>query len=312
MIAQAVKVQCSGGLGIVQFATGDRDVFQYTSSSKVIKEKQLEVREINEAGSVNHLLVINSSEQHVFLMDGDILTGAKQNRVVNTSILLAPASKTVIPVSCVEQGRWSRTSDTFSTAGFTAPTSLRASKSEQVRASLRRNEGHKADQGAIWDTVQEYQKAFHVDSRTSSLADVFSEQEGQISAAAVAFTPVPGANGLAVFLGRQLISLDLFHRCAVYEEYFPGLVRGAVLESKRPPARKTTVSEAEAKFRTLDFLDSAEEAESEEFPGVAVGVERRFEIGDLHACDLRVGGTTIHLGVLRTNLKKTRAGRARP
>lgn len=309
MIAQAVLVQFNGGLGIVQFATGDRDVFQYMSSSKVIKEKRLEVREVSEAGDVNQLLVINSSEHHVFLMGGDILTGAKQNRVVNTSVLLAPMSKTVIPVSCVEQGRWSRTSETFNSAGFTAPTSLRASASEQVRASLSRNEGHQADQGAIWDSVREYQTAFHVSSRTGSLTDVFADQEEQMRAAAASFTRATGANGLAVFFGRQLVSLDLFHRSGVYEEYFPGLVRGALLESRRSPARKTPAGEAEVKFRTLDFLDASEEASAQEFPGVAVGVERRFELSGLLACDLRVEGRTVHLSALRTGTRKTRASR---
>ena len=53
------------------------------------------------------LKVINKSEVMVLILDGEELVGAKQNRIVNTTILI-PAKETVlIPVSCVEQGRWS-------------------------------------------------------------------------------------------------------------------------------------------------------------------------------------------------------------
>ena len=47
------------------------------------------------------------------LFDGEELKGAKQNRILNTTILIAAGSSLDVPVSCTEQGRWSYASREF-------------------------------------------------------------------------------------------------------------------------------------------------------------------------------------------------------
>lgn len=64
------------------------------------------ITELDETGSVPFLTVTNASRHPVLLVDGEELIGAKQNRVLNTSVLVARGSAVRIPVSCVEQGRW--------------------------------------------------------------------------------------------------------------------------------------------------------------------------------------------------------------
>jgi hypothetical protein len=38
--------------------------------------------------------------------DGEQLVGAKQNRILNMTVLVAAETEVTIPVSCVERGRW--------------------------------------------------------------------------------------------------------------------------------------------------------------------------------------------------------------
>ena len=73
-----------------------------------LDRKLVEVTEVDAAGSVPELLVINRSKRAVLIIDGEEVVGAKQNRVVNTSLLLPAESTTKIPMSCTEAGRWGR------------------------------------------------------------------------------------------------------------------------------------------------------------------------------------------------------------
>ena len=64
------------------------------------------VTEVSEAGSVPFLKVANGADRPLLLLDGEELIGAKQNPVLNTTVLVAAHTEVTIPVSCVEQGRW--------------------------------------------------------------------------------------------------------------------------------------------------------------------------------------------------------------
>jgi hypothetical protein len=55
------------------------------------------------------------------LLDGEELTGAKQNRIVNASFLIAGQTEVVISVSCVEQGQWNYRSKSFASGERLVP-----------------------------------------------------------------------------------------------------------------------------------------------------------------------------------------------
>jgi hypothetical protein len=63
------------------------------------------VTEVSEQGRVPELKVVNRGPKPTLIIDGEELLGAKQNRIVNLTILVAAKSELTIPVSCVEAGR---------------------------------------------------------------------------------------------------------------------------------------------------------------------------------------------------------------
>jgi hypothetical protein len=92
------------------------------------------VTEVDAAGSVPELLAQNPLDSNVLLYDGEELVGAKQNRILNVTVLVPAQSETRLPVSCVEEGRWSARSAAFAAAKHTAYPALRRRKAELLSA----------------------------------------------------------------------------------------------------------------------------------------------------------------------------------
>src|SRR5262245_3485140 len=111
--------------------------------------------------AVPRLGVRNLGPQPVLFLMGDQLCGGRQNRVVNSSTLVAPQSTVGIPVSAVEHRRWQADApDRFGSSDSVASFSVRS-----VLAGSR-GDGHEADQSTVWLSVEETLTSLRVHSRT--------------------------------------------------------------------------------------------------------------------------------------------------
>jgi len=109
----------------------------YLTLDEALALGKVEVTEVSEAGHVPELKFRNEAEKSVLLLDGEELVGAKQNRVINLTIL-APARSTItIPVACVEAGRWRHNSPRFMTSRHAVFSDMRAAKAASISESLR-------------------------------------------------------------------------------------------------------------------------------------------------------------------------------
>ena len=181
------------------------------------------VTEISFAGSVPELQVCNDLPMMVYLMDGQELVGAKQNRILNTDVLVPARTQIRIPVSCVEQGRWQHVSETFR-SGKSASHRIRAAKSSRVHESLRREARHDADQGAVWDEVEASMQASNTASPSMALADAYTLRETELETFRSSLQMPSEAVGLAVFHDGRFQGLDLFDRHATLQYFWSSLV----------------------------------------------------------------------------------------
>src|SRR5512137_2377418 len=69
----------------------------YLTRDEALAQGAVQVTEVSKGGHVPELLLINRGDRPVLLIDGEELVGAKQNRVLNMTILAPAQSELVIP-----------------------------------------------------------------------------------------------------------------------------------------------------------------------------------------------------------------------
>ena len=295
-----LSLQQCDALSAVQLKAEPVNTFDFISSASAISQKHIEITEISAGGSVNEICVINHSIFFVFLMDGDILSGAKQNRIINTSILLGPQSKTIIPVSCVESGRWNASSDKFGSTDYIAPIELRKSKAEQVSHSLKMKKVYHSDQSSIWNTVSKVSEKMNVASDTSNLSDVYETRSNSYEKFLNTFIADKEANGVAFFINNKLVNIEIFNRNNIFAEYFPKMLKGISMDAF---GLKTEgkIGTAEAEYKVLELLDQMEITHMDLHKGVGLGNEKRFVTNDVTGFQLDYNNNLIHFTAMRNN-----------
>ena len=192
----------------------------------------LRVEELNEDGSVPELRVVNEGTLPVLILEGDELVGAKQNRVVNSSVLVAADSTLVLPVSCVERGRWSYRSRAFSSGPPVRTSRSVASRSKSVHDSLKRGRGHRGDQGAVWrevDRKARLHEAALAHPRTAGLA--LTPLGGTRRLRKARTRPTRRNQWRGVAIGERLMVLELLAGPRSFASAFRKLLSGYAFES---------------------------------------------------------------------------------
>ena len=119
-------------------------------------------------------------------------------------------SKTVIPVSCIEQGRWHWRLRRFETANRTLYASARAEQMAQVSHSMRFEESCRSDQSAIWDSID--RKAANIETRspTGFASDIYETRRAKLDEMVTQVTPQADQVGAAYWVRGRLIGAEIF------------------------------------------------------------------------------------------------------
>lgn len=266
----------------------------YRLSDEAVADSTVAVQEVSEQGSVPELFVENTGDIRVLFVESEEVRGAKQNRILNTSVLVPAHAKIKIPVSCVEQRRWRYASDKFECSKTMSGSLLRHSLKGSVTRSVKGGRGHRSDQGLVWKEVADQQEKLAVSSPTAAMADTYSKYDADIAQAREALKYVEGACGLAVAIGKKVVSVDLFDKPATCRKVWERLMAGAALDA-------VAVEETEAKADEASverLIEESVAASWQEAPVVGEGQEYRTEFNGNEGSALLADDVVVHASVL--------------
>lgn len=260
------------GLTLVPVFADFTDAPPLITLAEAIERDALVVTEVDAGGSVPDLLAVNVGDVGILILDGEEFAGAKQNRVLNTTVYLSPGRKITIPVSCTEHGRWHYVSDRFSDSGYVAARSVRQASHLSVTNNVRGARGYRSDQGEVWERVSMLHRANSVDSETGAMRDVYEKRKEGMGRREKAFTAQPGQAGVFALWGGRVVGFDVLATPTIYAQLHERLVRSYAID-----ALAESASTGENDLRTAkEFLVSLAEAQVTLHESPGDGVSNRF------------------------------------
>ena len=175
------------------------------------------VGERPDGANVNSLAVLNTAGVPLLLLEGQLLEGGLQHRMVARSVLLAPGEQLPLDVMCVEHGRWHG-------AGGHQARGRRVSNS--VRSGLRSDDA----QGEVWRRVRRYE-AERGSTATESYVDHADRGEAKVRRLVRGLRPFPGQVGVLVGLSGQPLAAEVFDTPRMLARQFGQIIRAAALDA---------------------------------------------------------------------------------
>lgn len=196
------------------------------------------VSELETGPEVESLVLINPGDVPLLVLEGMTLDAGWQHRVLTRSLLAAAGSRTVVPVRCIEQSRWS------------GSRRQRFSKHEaplSVRKAARLDD---VDQMQVWSHVADYE-ARHGGTRTNSLSALLETTSAHWREDLRALRPLPAQRGVLLGVLGHPVMLEVVDHPATLEQRWDALIGGLAADAVDMPYVPTPVRRAQ------DFADRA-------------------------------------------------------
>lgn len=281
------------GLTLVPVLGPARAEPKYVLCEEAVAEGTLTIGE-RDIESVPELLVHNAGPLPVLFVDGEHLVGAKQNRVLNTTVLAEGMRDTVVPVSCVERGRWRyRGRAGFAAASEISHVALRHVSARAVARHMRAGLGHVSNQSLVWAEVERLRSEVGAGrSPTAAMSDIFRDRRRQVNELTQAFaTPNPGQIGVVACIESVPVTVDVFEHTRVLARLWARLIRGYAIEAGGHPPKEVEASAVEG------LLAAVVDADATTHGAVGLGTEVIATAPGLVAHALTWQDAVVHLAV---------------
>lgn len=229
----------------------------------------LQIDEVD-GGNVPELRVTNTTDQPQLILEGDILEGGRQDRMAGETVLVMPGESIVIPVNCVEAGRWNSGRGHNST-GLKGAYSVREARRRSFKAGM--GDG----QSEVWNRISRIESGLGEYSETSNFKErarlrqqktfelkriagtdaiqferLIAEESDEIRTSPALLSPLDGQRGVLIGIGGEIVAAEVFATAAAFAERWEGIAIAAGIDGQFADNRPTTSHAARAFARRIE------------------------------------------------------------
>ncbi len=219
-----------------------------------------------------------------------MITGAKQDRMIKTDVLLPANSGWIkVEVYCVEHGRWVEVSKEFKSGGLVVPNTVR--QSAKVSES----------QSEVWAEVARTQDKLGISSGTGTVRANYEDKEVQkaIEDYTAGFKKIPRLSkstiGVVVTTGDKIICLDFFASNSLLNKFWKKLIKSYAMDAIREEKSSLTKTDIE------DFIESFEQAKFVSVGTPGLGELLTIESNNGKGSALIYESTVVHMDFFPNN-----------
>jgi ARG/rhodanese/phosphatase superfamily protein len=258
---------------------------------RALADGGLEIVEKN-GGVVQELLALSKSPVPILILEGETLLGAKQNRMVAHTVVVGPGTRVVIPVGCMERGRWHMRSAKFSSGVGSSAWYMKRDAKQDVMEARFDGMAPSLKQSRLWSQVEDELQRESVISPSSDYHTVMEARSSDAAACVQGIRALPGQVGVMAVRDGALVGLELVGHPETW-----GQMSDRVLTSLLPAAYDESPSRGRRGGR--DWMSAVRDAAERLKARPAVGLGRDVEIedGGLIGSGVWMGDRFAHLSV---------------
>ena len=277
-----------------------------------------------EISTVGTVLARNNANIPLVLIDGDEILGAKQNRIMNSSLIVPPKTTLPVSVSCTEQGRWhyGRTRDEFINRNSESENGEYEElfenfefSDEAADFSTRRAKSQvlfedRSCQSTVWNSIADLERKTAFKSRTSALHDNFVSHRPKLNEYLRNFRLEYGQSGAIFIINGQIKGLELFANPSVYQDYHEKIFRSYIMEAITDYQSKYTYVIDDVR----EFLREVSRSEFRRSESKGIGRHLKFANNFGYGAALLDGKDLVHINYFnngKSTIKSSRRSQTR-
>jgi hypothetical protein len=232
------KPVVSGSLAVIPILTTEKpNAGKYITLAEAARKGLVEIIEVPGREQVNSLQVRNKADLPLMLLAGELLIGGKQDRIVAKDFIIPPKGSAMVPVFCVEHGRWQPGGKDFKAGDTFVPDQIRTAAVMNDPAQKGLARGGQGSQAVVWDEVAKVNGRAEKAPATGTVRGTLDDPAIRQKVEALTTTldrSVENSSrtvGMMVWLNGKVLSADLFANHALFDESRMKLLRSYAVDA---------------------------------------------------------------------------------